>query len=392
MAEIPGTQAVYSTLLKMQTDMQGLFGDMSDRIKTVVLVSGTGPNGTIPDDAVLDMRIEIGQIVDDTFTSTLPGRRGRHAFGDDGVTPLAPYPKLINSLVAGMVRALVEPHAAYMRRQMPQELQTRLTSMVVPVRHQDGDFSLRPPVGPSGTSPGVSGVSAARRAFLERNARLRIFKPGLLDDYEPLHTWVDPQGYRLSDRLWDVSQRVRMKIDREVARALQDGMSAQDLATRLEQYVKPSRRTVRTTKPYGPRYGAFSFDAMRLARTEITRAAAAAQKAAAIANPYVDRLDWRLSASHPKIDVCDGLADGGPYPVETAPIPVVDSHPQCLCHEVSLTSATPAQITAELREALQEAETLYLQPVLTPLQTESFIARLLGDAFSAAIKSLGQAA
>ena len=116
---------------------------------------------------------------------------------------------------------------------------------------------------------------------------------------------------------------------------------------------------------------------MRLARSEIARAHGQAAKAAAIANPYVEFMNWYLSPMHPKPDICDGIQANNPHPVDSAPVPVADSHPQCICCISPQVSRTPAQVTSELREALADARRLYLQPHFTPLQADQFIRRLV---------------
>jgi hypothetical protein len=130
----------------------------------------------------------------------------------------------------------------------------------------------------------------------------------------------------------------------------------------------PSRAPIRTKTPYG-RDG--SFDAMRLARSEITRAHNAASLESAKSNPFVQGIDWKLSARHPHVDICDSIATLGmgnerlkdPYPVDSAPVPVQDSHPQCIC--VSLPSVDPNavdQIIADLNRRFEAGQPAPLTP------------------------------
>ena len=52
---------------------------------------------------------------------------------------------------------------------------------------------------------------------------------------------------------------------------------------------------------------------------------------------------------HPKSDVCDGWADGGPYPKTDAILPL---HPQCMCfYEEKLMER--AEFTRQVREWMQ---------------------------------------
>lgn len=306
MAEIGGKRALYSALREMRVEMHDLFGDVADRIAGVVL-RYAGPDGTIPPARGVDVRVEVASLIDDVFTGTIPGRRGRHAYGADGVSPLAPYPRILNKYIVQVVRGVVEPHARFMRRVVPADLQARL-AVLVEVREQALDTP----------------VTMAEQAG---KGLLRLFHPNPLAWYEAAHTWVDPRGYRLSDRIWRTDQETRRKLDRLLAEMISKGYGAADIARAVEQYLIPARRLKTTTKPYGPRYGTFAFDAMRLARSEIARAHGQAAKAAAITNPYVEAVNWNLSLMHPKVDICDTIQAQNPHAVESAPVPVASSHP-----------------------------------------------------------------
>src|SRR5690606_14807505 len=149
--------------------------------------------------------------------------------------------------------------------------------------------------------------------------------------YDPWHLWVDPNGYRLSDRVWRTAVDVRSRVDRLLDTEIARGTSAVDIADLLEDFLTPGARRIRTNTPYGQEG---SYAARRLARTEITAAAGRATVNAAHANPFVEGLQWRLSASHPRIDICDEYARGGPngdgiYAVGDAP--PYPAHPQCIC-------------------------------------------------------------
>lgn len=163
-----------------------------------------------------------------------------------------------------------------------------------------------------------------------------LFRPNPLAQYEQAHTWVDPNGYTLSERIWNTAGNTRRKLDLFLEDAIRRGQGTLDLqrkgatglARDLEQFLLPGR-TLRTNKPYGIDA---SYDAMRLARTEITRAHARAAENAASLNPFVEGMGIRLSGSHPKADICDRAAAAGPFPKDAIPeqykIPL---HPHCLC-------------------------------------------------------------
>ncbi len=177
--------------------------------------------------------------------------------------------------------------------------------------------------------------------------------------YDPLHLWVDPNGYRLSDRVWNTSREVRRRIDRLMDYHIPHGTAAVDLAELVEAYLTPEAMHQRTRTPYG-REG--SYAARRLARTEITAAAGRATVTANLANPFVDGTDWRLSASHPEIDICDELATLGmsgerrrePYPNDA--VPAYPAHPHELCTLKPHVVEAPAAVAQILEEQIEARE------------------------------------
>lgn len=155
-----------------------------------------------------------------------------------------------------------------------------------------------------------------------------LFRPNPLAQYDKLHTWVDPNGGQLSDRIWRTAGNTRRKLDLFLDERIRQGQGALKMSRDLETFLKPGR-TLRTKAPYGTDA---SFDAMRLARTEITRAHAKAAERTAALNPFVEQMGVRLSASHPKPDICDDAAASGPWPKDEIPAQYqIPLHPHCLC-------------------------------------------------------------
>lgn len=151
----------------------------------------------------------------------------------------------------------------------------------------------------------------------------------------PVLNWLDVRGYALSDRIWNVSQATAAQIDALLEDAVNSGMGALTLSKQLEQFLLPGQHLPRTDKPYGTDA---SFNAMRLARTEITRSHSLATSEAAKANPFVDRMYYHLSAAHVADagDPCEEFAAiseaNNGYPVNECPQPAADSHPNCICY------------------------------------------------------------
>jgi len=148
--------------------------------------------------------------------------------------------------------------------------------------------------------------------------------------YDALHLYVRPgDGYRLSDRVWRTGQLTRNRIDNLIRHEILNGTSAVKMAKQLERFLKPERVGIKTAKPYG-QLG--SYDARRLARTEITAAHGRATIDAAQANPFVEVLTWGLSYSHtdwPCNCEANSLADDGlgPGNYRIADTPEYPDHP-----------------------------------------------------------------
>lgn len=177
--------------------------------------------------------------------------------------------------------------------------------------------------------------------------------------YDPFHTFVDPNGYRLSDRIWRTSIEVRSRIDLLLEYHIGRGTSAVRIAELLEDFLTPGAALMRTMKPYPPPYGTEgSYAARRLARTEITAAAGRATINASQLNPFVSKVRWRLSASHrsSESDECDQNATGGPngdgiYSPES--VPTYPNHAQCKCSLLPVVIEDRAQTLEVLRSEIE---------------------------------------
>ena len=288
-------------------------------------------------------RVAVGRVVSDVFT----GRDNLRAY--DGLQPLSPYATAFNDALVGMHIKMVHSHSLYMRRRL----------------------AKRPDV--------VQWLESWRRPLPEQI----IANP--FAEYNPAHTWVDPDGYRLSDRIWRSGERTRAKIDRIVAAAVREGMGSLRTAELLESSLRPDRKAVRTRRPYNLDA---SFDGMRLARTEMGRAHSFASRTMNLANPYVEGEDFALSITHPKIDICDTFATLGkgggrikqPYPKGQSPIPIQDTHPQCQCAMIPFVTQRPALIDQELIVSYERGDA----PPATPLAQFEFLRGMLGELITAA--------
>lgn len=224
-----------------------------------------------------------------------------------GQEPQSPYTRLLYEGIAGAVRIQAERQVALLRR----------------VIHDEQVFRW------------LTGARAVRTVT------------ELV--YDPFHLFVDPNGYRLSDRVWRTSIDVRSRVDLLLDYEISQGTSAVRIAELLEDFLTPGAGSIRTRTPYG-REGSYS--ARRLARTEITAAAGRATINASQANPFVQGVQWVLSGSHPRMDPCDINARGGPngdgiYPPES--VPPYPEHPHCKCHLSPVALGSTADLVTQLR-------------------------------------------
>ena len=319
---------------RIKQDVNRVLLEASNRVQAVLLRYA-------PDGGAIETRYqtaairEAGEIVQRAFV----GSDGRSAFAEDGVTAQAPLPDLLNRAYVRIVARHVRAAQAFMTKTVPADVLAWLQNARVTEQQRVDDV-----------------MSAA-------------YREAALRGYDPMHTWVDPNGYRLSDRIWRASMATRMKVDALLAEGIRNGTSALRLAAQLERFLLPTRAALRTRKPYGTDA---SFDAMRLARTEITRAAGQATLLMGRLNPYVTGYKWNLSPSHPRIDICDGYAarewsvdDAIPYP----------AHPFCICY-LTQRVADRAAVTAALREQMSAGE----PAPLTPANGNGLLLYLLGAA------------
>lgn len=313
------------------------------------LVRRADADGIIPRSATLDIQ----QVANDAVARMFLGRDGtgeRAPFvvlPDNTVFPLSPYSRVLFARMTDSVQIAVEQQASIIARQLrnaPDVLARFRTAAVNPFEY-------------------------GKRLVSEQ------FNPNPLAQYEPPHLWVDPRGYTLSDRIWRTAGVTRRKLDLFLEERIAQGQGALDMARDLETFLLPNRKLKRTGAPYGTDA---SYDAMRLARTEITRAAAQASELAAEMNPFVKAMSVVLSPSHPKYDICDEAAAASPFPVGEIPdqyrIPL---HPHCLCSYHYVLVDNQAEILDRFRADIRNARG-GLTTLVGPLMVVRFTKMLMG--------------
>jgi hypothetical protein len=154
-------------------------------------------------------------------------------------------------------------------------------------------------------------------------------------------------GLKLSDRVWRSTAPWQRAIRQTVESGIVQGQSAKELAKDLRQYVSPSALTPsqieearRRGIPPQP-----TWQAERLARTEINAASREATIMTNQTNPFYRGVQWVTSlrigkGTYPVCDICNGLAHGGPggdgiYPRGQEPTQG-QTHPNCRCSVVPI--------------------------------------------------------
>lgn len=265
------------------------------------------------------------------------------------VLPRAPYMAALWTAVEAATRVAVDQQAFYMRRAL-KDAPDVLSAFLAANRN-----------------PFVAARTVSEQIRLRQSPFL---------SYDPLHRFVSPDGYTLSDRIWRVSGETRRRIDRLLEEAIAEGRGAREIAKELEKFLQPGRALIRTRKPYGTNG---SFDAMRLARTEITAAHSRAGWMAAQLNPFVSGYEVVLSPAHKCCDICDEIADGGPYDLaDQSYLPPF--HPHCMCHTrwVMLPAAESDAMIDELRADMKRIERS-LVSLIGPLLVDRFVRLLLDE-------------
>lgn len=129
----------------------------------------------------------------------------------------------------------------------------------------------------------------------------------------------------LADSVYKTKQLVGGQISKIIQDHLARGSSARDLARDVRTFVNPNVR------------GGVKYASMRLARSELNNAFHAVQVDQAKQCPFVERVRWNLSGSHPRPDACNDYEDHGTYLPDDVPD---KPHPQCLCY---VTYETPSR-------------------------------------------------
>lgn len=132
----------------------------------------------------------------------------------------------------------------------------------------------------------------------------------------------------LSQRIYNNDVWLGSRIDQRITSILAQGLTAREFAHEAVDWFNPNT-------PGGVRYAA-----MRLARSEINNAFHAVTVQQVQDRPWVHSMQWHLSGSHPKADICDEYANedkfgkgAGIFPKDQVPR---KPHPHCYCYPTAV--------------------------------------------------------
>ncbi|MEX0975048.1 MAG: hypothetical protein WD024_06870 [Bacillota bacterium] len=185
-----------------------------------------------------------------------------------------------------------------------------------------------------------AGVSASQNVAAEllkegwpKTEVARLFAPVNERAVLAVLTRTQRDGLKLSDRIWRVGERMRNSVTRIVEDGVARGLDSRKMARQVQQYLQPGQWTqmkLETRRSLGVSKDV-SYEAMRLARTEMNNAFHEGAILANQENPAYRGVYWRLSSNHPVADICDDMARHGGdgfYPKGEEPM---RPHPQCRC-------------------------------------------------------------
>jgi hypothetical protein len=153
-------------------------------------------------------------------------------------------------------------------------------------------------------------------------------------------------GMNLSERVWNLTNGAKDQLELYLASGISTGRSAAEIAGDIKQYLNEPNRLFRrvrqegklvlskAAKGYHPGAGIYRSsykNALRLAKNEINMAYRMSDYLRRQQLPFVTGIEVHLSASHPRLDMCDDLA--GKYPKGFI---FMTWHVGCLCYTTSI--------------------------------------------------------
>lgn len=153
-------------------------------------------------------------------------------------------------------------------------------------------------------------------------------------------------GMNLSQRVWNLTNGAKDQLELYLASGISAGKSAAGIAGDIEQYLNEPNRLFRrvrregklvlskAARGYHPGAGVYRSsyrNALRLSKNEINMAYRMSDYTRRQQLPFVTGIEVHLSASHPRLDMCDDLV--GKYPKGFI---FMTWHVGCLCYTTSI--------------------------------------------------------
>jgi len=153
-------------------------------------------------------------------------------------------------------------------------------------------------------------------------------------------------GMNISERVWNLTNGAKDQIELYLASGISTGESAAGIAGDIKQYLNEPNRLFRrvrregrlvlskAARGYHPGAGIYRSsyrNALRLAKNEINMAYRMSDYTRRQQLPFVTGIEVHLSASHPRLDMCDDLV--GKYPKGFI---FMTWHVGCLCYTTSI--------------------------------------------------------
>lgn len=138
------------------------------------------------------------------------------------------------------------------------------------------------------------------------------------------------EGLTPSQRIWDLTNTMDNNLRKTLITEIAAGTSPSEIADQLQKYVYTDGVDENIDTGPGIYKDPFA-NAMRLARTETSRAYADATGAWAQNKSWIEGIQPTLSPAHDQADECDDYAEGDPLDpsefADTFPL-----HPHCMCY------------------------------------------------------------
>lgn len=203
-----------------------------------------------------------------------------------------------------------------------------------------------------------------------------VFGPQLRILLDVAEQYLYGDSLVLSARIWKIDRDARDGMNMVLLNGIQSGDSAWNVAKQLEQFLGAGQDCPRwtSTRLYGQTKkqiasgdvgllrddacdgSGVSYNALRLARTEIQKIHNLATDRMMAQQPWVEEEQVHLSAAHPESDVCDDVTGGGRdgqgiYEKGEIELPL---HPNCLCFKTAVLMSEK-DFTSKLNAWLSDA-------------------------------------